>query len=77
MGNVGQLAIDLILVAAGPKRVSAVSHPAVLPVVGADPLDETNIRLMTAFEGKRVRIRESLDRSELQTSKLARKLTPS
>ena len=52
VGNVGQLATDLVLVSAGPRRVSAVSHPALLPVVGADPLDETGNRLMTACEGK-------------------------
>jgi len=52
VGNVGQLATDLVLAsAAAPRRVSAVSHPALLPVVGADPIDETdNDRLMTACE---------------------------
>ena len=53
VGNVVQLATDLILVSAGPKRVSAVSHPAIVPVVGADPLDETSDHLMTACEGMR------------------------
>ena len=54
VGNVGQLATDLVLAsAAAPRRVSAVSHPALLPVVGADPIDETdNDRLMTACEGE-------------------------
>ena len=51
VGNVGQLATDLILVSAGPKRVSAVSHPALVPVVSADPLDETSDHPMTACEG--------------------------
>ena len=51
VGNVGQLATDLILVSAGPKRVAAVSHPALMAVVGADPLDETSDHLMTVCEG--------------------------
>jgi hypothetical protein len=52
VGNLGQLAADVILASVKPARVAAVDHPALLPVVGADPLDERDDHLMTACEGK-------------------------
>jgi len=50
VGNVGQLAVDVLLATLKPERVGALSHPALLPVVGSDPLVEDSDQLMTACE---------------------------
>ena len=51
VGNVGQLAVDILLATLRPKLVAAIDHPALLPVVGSDPLEQNSDRLMTAGEG--------------------------
>ena len=51
VGNVGQLAVDILLATLRPQLVAAIDHPALLPVVGSDPLEQNSDRLMTAGEG--------------------------
>jgi len=50
VGNVGQLAVDILLATLRPKLVAAIDHPALLPVVGSDPLEQNSDLLMTAGE---------------------------
>lgn len=54
VGNVGQLAVDLIVATLRMQRVGWISDPAVLPVVGNDAFDHTPGRgfMHTAAEGK-------------------------
>lgn len=46
----GQLAIDVLLASLRPQFVASLHHPALLPVVGQDPLDFKSKRLMTACQ---------------------------
>ena len=41
IGSVGQLAVDLLLCTTGAQRCGFLSHPALLPVVGNDPLGDS------------------------------------
>jgi len=50
VGNVGQLAVDILLATLKPERVGGLFHPAILPVVGSDPLALDSSHLMTACE---------------------------
>ena len=51
IGNVGQLAVDVLLGSLEkPQLVASIYHPAILPVVGADPLDLKSDQLMTACQ---------------------------
>ena len=51
MGNVGQLAVDLLLHNLRCRRVGAFSHPSLHAVVGNLPDPEGGTHLMTAMEG--------------------------
>ena len=46
----GQLAIDALLASTKAEFVTGIYHPAILPMVGSDPLDLKYDRLMTALE---------------------------
>ena len=50
VGNVGQLAVDILLATLNPEKVADIKHDAILPVVGSDPLDTKSHRLTTACE---------------------------
>jgi len=50
IGNVGQLAMDLLLASLKPEKISAFHYDALLPVVGSNPLDLDSKDLMTAGE---------------------------
>lgn len=52
IGNVGQLAVDVILasLAGKPQLVTSLYHPAIIPLVASDPLDLKSDRLMTACQ---------------------------
>jgi len=71
VGNVGQLAIDVVLASLESRHVGSVQHPSLLPVVGSDPMLPNSDRLMTACEvfacdGPKllvVQIRSSVSRS--------------
>ena len=50
IGNVGQLAIDVLLASTKAEFVTGLFHPAILPVIGSDPLNLKSERLMTGLE---------------------------
>jgi len=51
IGNVGQLAVDVLLSSvAKPEFVSSIYHPSIIPVVGTDPLNLKSDQLMTACQ---------------------------
>ena len=50
VGNVGQLATDVILASLKPQLVTSIYHEAILPVVGLDPLNMKSEQLMTACQ---------------------------
>ncbi|KAJ8880954.1 hypothetical protein PR048_017427 [Dryococelus australis] len=50
VGNVGQLAVDLILSSLTAVKVGYVLHPAILPVVGSDPYDLQSSSFMIGCE---------------------------
>jgi len=50
VGNVGQLAIDVLLASLETRLVGSVDHPSLLPAVGSDPMVRNSDRLMTACE---------------------------
>ena len=52
IGNVGQLAVDVLLSSVSPKPefVSSIYHPSIIPVVGTDPLNLKSDQLMTACQ---------------------------
>ena len=50
VGNVGQLATDVLLASNKSQFVASLYHPSILPVVGSDPLDLKSDRLMTACQ---------------------------
>ncbi|XP_063220764.1 proteasome assembly chaperone 2 [Bacillus rossius redtenbacheri] len=50
VGNVGQLAMDLVLSSLTAVKIGYVLHPAILPVVGSDPYDLESSSLMISCE---------------------------
>ena len=52
VGNVGQLAVDILLATLKAERVGGLFHSALLPVVGSDPLLQDSDQLMTACQGQ-------------------------
>jgi len=51
IGNVGQLAVDVLLSSVDkPQFVTSIYHPSIIPVVGADPLNLKSDQLMTACQ---------------------------
>jgi len=50
VGNVGQLAIDVVLATLRPTLVSQVVHPSLIPCCGSDPLDPSSTALTTAMQ---------------------------
>ena len=54
VGNVGQLAVDLLISTLELEKVGRLHSECVLPVVGNDPFSEksNNCSLMTAIEGE-------------------------
>ena len=54
VGNVGQLAVDLVVSTLGLQRVGWIQDTALLPIVGNDAFDHTPGRgyLHTSAEGK-------------------------
>lgn len=51
IGNVGQLAMDLVLSNVEVEYIGALDHSALLPVAGADPEIKAKDNLMTAGQG--------------------------
>jgi len=50
VGNVGQLAVDVILATIKPTLVSQVHQPSLIPLVGSDPLSDSGNTLTTAMQ---------------------------
>jgi proteasome assembly chaperone 2 len=50
VGNVGQLAVDVLLATLKPSLVSQVHHPSLIPCCGSDPLDLDSSVLTTAMQ---------------------------
>jgi len=50
VGNVGQLAIDVVLATLKPTLVTQILHPSLIPCVGADPLNVGSPILTTAMQ---------------------------
>ncbi|CAL1284389.1 unnamed protein product [Larinioides sclopetarius] len=50
VGNVGQLAIDLLLNNLNVKNVAHIHHPSFLPLVGPDPFDPNCTKLTTSCQ---------------------------
>lgn len=50
VGNVGQLAVDLLITSLNMKKVGTIWHPAILPSVGSDPFFAQKDTVCTACE---------------------------
>ena len=50
VGNIGQLAVDILLATLHAKRLTSFYHPSLVPLVGSDPLDAKSTELMTACD---------------------------
>ena len=50
VGNIGQLAIDILLASTKAKKLTACYHPSLIPLVGSNPIDANSSELMTACE---------------------------
>jgi len=50
IGNIGQLAVDILLATLQAKRFTSFYHPSLVPLVGSDPLDANSTDLMTACD---------------------------
>ena len=50
VGNIGQLALDILLATLKAKRLASCYHPSVVPLVGSNPYDVTSTELMTACD---------------------------
>ena len=50
VGNIGQLAVDILLATLHAKRFTSFYHPSLVPLVGSDPLDAKSSELMTACD---------------------------
>ena len=54
VGNVGQLATDLLVTKLKPKKIGMIWHSAIIPLVGGDPYNFSETALTTSAEGKLV-----------------------
>lgn len=52
VGNIGQLAVDLLINSLKPVKLAKLDHPVFVPVNGSDPYDENEKDLTTAAECK-------------------------
>ena len=50
VGNIGQLAIDILLASMKTEKLVACQHPSLIPLVGSNPIDANSTELMTACE---------------------------
>lgn len=50
VGNVGQLAADLVISSLKMDKVGSVWHPAIVPIIGSDPYDLNSSSLMVSCE---------------------------
>ncbi|GFY73173.1 proteasome assembly chaperone 2 [Trichonephila inaurata madagascariensis] len=50
VGNVGQLAVDLLLNNLNVKKAAYVNHPSIIPMVGADPFKSECLELTTSCQ---------------------------
>ncbi|CAG2065546.1 unnamed protein product, partial [Timema podura] len=50
VGNVGQLATDLLVFSLNAEKIGYVWHPSILPVIGSNPYDLTSELLMISSE---------------------------
>jgi len=50
VGNIGQLAVDLLINSLKPVKLAKLDHPVFVPVNGSDPYDENEKDLTTAAE---------------------------
>ncbi|XP_042238755.1 proteasome assembly chaperone 2-like [Homarus americanus] len=50
VGNVGQLAVDLLITNLPTKKIGIVHHPAIYPLVGGDPYDPNSNDVVTSAD---------------------------
>ena len=50
VGNIGQLAMDILVTTLKAKKLASCYHPSMLPLVGPDPYDTTSDDLMMACD---------------------------
>ena len=50
VGNVGQLSVDLLISTLELKKCGRIFNSAFIPIVGADPYDETNQEICTSLD---------------------------
>ena len=50
IGNIGQLALDVLLASLKAQRVTSCHHPFIIPLVGSNPLNNKSTELTTACE---------------------------
>jgi len=50
VGNVGQLAVDLLISTLETKKIGIVHHPAILPLVGSDPYNPSSTEPITSAD---------------------------
>jgi len=50
VGNVGQLAMDVLLASLTPSSLGQVHHPSLIPLVGPNPLDDSSTSITTAMQ---------------------------
>jgi len=50
VGNVGQLAMDVLLASLSPSSLGQVHHRSLIPLVGPDPLDDSSTAVTTAMQ---------------------------
>ncbi|XP_059468504.1 proteasome assembly chaperone 2 [Neocloeon triangulifer] len=50
IGNVGQLAVDILIATVRPQKWAVAWHPALVPIVGGDPYDYSTNEIATACE---------------------------
>lgn len=50
VGNVGQLAVDLLISSSGLRRIGSVLNSAFIPVVGPDPYNQTSNDICTTVD---------------------------
>lgn len=60
VGNVGQLACDLLISALNARRVGFLYDDSTMPVAGSDPFDQNSRHITTAVEGSALRLMMSL-----------------
>lgn len=50
VGNVAQLAVDLLIYNSGMKKIGQLQSPDFIPFIGADPYDESSTQICTTAD---------------------------